>query len=160
MLYELSEEYEKKEYGYELAVKTDIARIFLWIVRYWHDLNIDLSDDLLLSDDMIKIIQKVINYVFENYSDDIKAYEMADMCNLSYSYFSRIFKHYMKKSFSEYVTFVRITNAQKLLMSTDDAVTKIASECGFATSSYSIKVFKRYYGGSPTQFRKSLLKKS
>ena len=155
LMHEMRDEYDKKQYGYELAVKTDISRIFLWIVRYWHARNADISNEYEMNEEMIGIIKKVLEYVSENYGDDIKAYEIAGMCNLSYSYFSRIFKQYMKKSFSEYVNFIRIMNAEKLLVSTDRPITDIASECGFGTSSYFIKLFRQSTGMSPMHFRKS-----
>lgn len=156
MMNEIFEEYKKKEYGYELAVKTDIARIFLWIVRYWHSLNIDFSAPDISSQDMIERMKMALDFISKNYYDDIKASEVAEMCNLSYSYFSRIFKQYMRKSFSEYLNYIRMSNAEKLLVSTDMPITQIASECGFATSSYFIKLFREYKGMSPKQFRKTI----
>lgn len=158
LMYEILNESLNHDYAYELAIKASISRIFLWIVRYWHKLNVDLSNEQLPNKDMLEIIQKSLDFVAQNYYDDIKASEVAKMCNLSYSYFSRIFKQYMKKSFSEYVTYIRITNAEKLLVSTDMPITTIASECGFATSSYFIKLFHQYKGMSPSQFRKSAVK--
>lgn len=155
MMNEILDEYRNKEYGYELALKTDIARIFLWIVRYWHNLNIDFSAPDISSRDMLERMQMALDFISKNYYDDIKASEVADMCNLSYSYFSRIFKQYMRKSFSEYLNYIRMSNAEKLLASTDMPITQIASECGFATSSYFIKMFREYKGISPKQFRKT-----
>lgn len=158
LMQELLEEFNKKEYAYELAVKTNISRIFLWIVRYWHSLNIDLSSPTIANEDMTKLMLSALDYISKNYSDDIKASEVAQMCHLSYSYFSRIFKQYMKKSFSEYLNYIRMSNAEKLLTSTDLPVTEIASKCGFANSSYFIKQFREHKGISPKQFRKMFMK--
>ena len=156
LLRELITEYFNKEYGYELALKTCISRIFLWITRYWNSLDVNLAPDSSINVEMIETIQKAIDYISKNYSDYIKAYEVAGICNLSYSYFSRIFKQYMKKSFSEYLNYVRIINAEKLLISTDMSMTDIAAECGFATSSYFIQQFRQFRGISPKQFKKNL----
>lgn len=140
-----------------MAVKTDISRIFLWIVRYWHNLNMDPENEYTLSDDLIKRMQTALDFISENYSDDIKASEVAKKCNLSYSYFSRIFKQYMKKSFTEYLNYVRITNAEKLLISGNYSITEIAGLCGFTTSSYFIQQFKQFKHMSPKQFKKALI---
>lgn len=158
LMQELLNEYLTKDFGYEIAVKTDISRIFLWIVRYWHSINADLSYDVVLNNDMIITMQKALDFVSANYMDDIKAYEVASICNLSYSYFSRIFKQYMKKSFSEYLNYIRIINAERLLILTDYNITEISAQCGFTTSSYFIQQFRRIRGISPKQFRKSLSK--
>lgn len=157
LMQELLEEFNKKEYAYELAVKTNISRIFLWIVRYWHSLDIDLSSPAIANEDMTKLILSALDYISKNYSDDIKASEIAQMCHLSYSYFSRIFKQYMKKSFSEYLNYIRMSNAEKLLTSTDLPVTEIASKCGFTNSSYFIKQFREHKGIPPKQFRKMFM---
>ena len=157
LMHEIHSEFSEKKYGYEMAVKTDISRIFLWIVRYWHNINMDPENEYILNDDMIKRIQTALDFISENYSDDIKASEVAKKCNLSYSYFSRVFKQYMKKSFTEYLNYVRITNAEKLLISGNYSVTEIAGLCGFATSSYFIQQFKQFKHMSPKQFKKALI---
>ncbi|MDY3929987.1 MAG: AraC family transcriptional regulator [Clostridia bacterium] len=157
LMHEICSEFNEKKYGYEMAVKTDISRIFLWIVRYWHNLNLNNDNTYFFDEDMIKRMQLALDFIAENYGDDIKASEVADICNLSYSYFSRIFKQYMKKSFTEYLNYIRITNAEKQLISGNKPITEIAVECGFTTSSYFIQQFKRVKGMSPKQFRKALM---
>ena len=151
------DEYRNKNVGFELALRANISKIFLWIVRYWHETNLDISNEGMGDHEMIKRIGKVCEYVNSNYGDDIKASEMADMINLSYSYFSRIFKQYMKKSFSEYLSYVRITHAEKILASTDKSITDIAMKCGFSATSYFIKQFKQQKGISPKQYRNKLI---
>ena len=150
------DEYNNKNVGFELALRANISKIFLWIVRYWHEMNLDISNEGIGDNEMISRIGKVCEYVNNNYNDDIKASEMADMINISYSYFSRIFKQYMKKSFSEYLSYVRIMHAEKILASTDRAITDIAMECGFSATSYFIKQFKQQKGISPKQYKKRL----
>ena len=82
---------------------------------------------------------------------------MARLCNMSYRYFSRIFKRVMNKSFNDYLNFVRITEAEKLLTATDMNITEIAYATGFSSSSYFIKIFSKYKNVSPSRFRKRFL---
>lgn len=155
---DILKEENNKKYGYELAIRANISLIFLWIIRYWDENNADILNSGTDDIEMIELIEGVCEYVNKNYNDDIKASEMADMCNLSYSYFSRKFKQYLKKSFSEYLSYIRVVNAQRLLVSTDKLITDIAIECGFSATSYFIKRFKEYNGISPKQYRKRLTK--
>jgi AraC-like DNA-binding protein len=150
-------ENQEKKYGYTLAMRANLTLIFLWIIRYWNEMNPEIANENITDIEMVERMQSVCEYVNDNYEDDIKASEMADMVNLSYSYFSRMFKQYMKKSFSEYLSYVRITHAEKKLVSTDKAITDIAMECGFSATSYFIKQFKRQKGISPKQYRKKLI---
>lgn len=152
-------EFINKDYGYEMAVKTAVSRIFLWIVRYWYNHNeTKIYSREHIRDDMIEWLEKALEYVNENYSYDIKAAEVAKFCSLSYSYFTRVFKRCMKKSFSEYLCYVRITNAEKLLASTDMSITDIALRCGFSCSSYFIKQFREIKGVSPKRYRNEILR--
>lgn len=155
LIHNILDEYSKKEYGFELAVKADICRIFLWILRHWNDMGITIPHTDSLYHEHIKSIQKVLEYLAEHYSEDVTAEDMAKLANLSYSYFSRVFKQIMNRSFNDYLNFIRITEAEKLLISTDKNITEIAVETGFSSSSYFIKVFDKYKKISPSQFRKN-----
>ena len=101
------------------------------------------------------IIQKALECVQKNpqYAD-LKS--VADECGLSYSYLSRVFKRVMKKSFSEYVNYIRITEAQRLLASTEKSITEIAQDVGFSTASYFIDTFKKQVHVTPSKFRSNL----
>jgi len=102
---------------------------------------------------MVKRIQSVFDYIENNYQYNITAQEMAQRCNLSYSYFSRIFTRIMKRSFREYLNYVRITKAEHLLTASELNITEIALQVGFSTSSYFIQQFKRYKDISPKQYQ-------
>lgn len=154
MLQEILLEFSKKEYGFELAIKAHICNIFLWILRYWHKSGVELNIYSDTNEELYKKLQEVFYYVGEHYESDVKAADMAKLCNMSYSYFSRSFNRVMKTSFNEYLNYVRITEAEKLLISTELNVTEIAMEVGFATASYFIKQFKLYKNISPKQFKK------
>lgn len=150
-------EWEKKEYGYEIALRVYTIKIVLWLIRRWNAENptarIDISGE---SEDSIKIIQKSIEFAQNNFAT-ATSFEAARVCNLSYSYFSRIFKRIMKKSFTEYVNYVRITEAQRMLASTDKTITDIALDIGFSTTSYFIDKFKRQVNMTPMQFRRKYM---
>lgn len=150
-------EYQSSLYGYELALRSDICRIFVWILRYWNSNGIDFIEGTTMTSEHIKSIQSVLEYITDHYNEDISAESMARLANMSYSYFSRTFRQIMNKSFNDYLNYVRITEAEKLLISTDKNITEIAYDTGFSSSSYFIKVFDKYKGISPSSFRKKFL---
>lgn len=153
-LFEIYEENKKKGYGYEIAVRTKINEIFLWFLRYWHKKNVNIDLNIAAHEGAAKRLQDVFEYVSKNYGSDISAADMAELCSMSYSYFSRTFKKIMKKSFSEYLTYVRISEAEKLLITSDMNITEIAMQVGFSTTSYFIQQFKNIKLISPKQYRK------
>ena len=157
LLYEILKEDKMKAYGYELAIKNHIGRIFLWILRYFHETCTDFVLSQLSDITFIKRLQPSFDYVLEHYPEELKATDMAALCNMSSSYFSRTFNQQMGMNFNEYVNYIRIMEAEKLLVSTLMNITEIANAIGFSTTSYFIKLFKNYKNISPKQFRKEFV---
>lgn len=151
---EIVQEESEKKYGYELAVKNHIGRIFLWILRYWNAKEEDVYEENAGDRNLRNQLQPVLQYVSEQYAGDIKAEEMAKLCHMSYSYFSRTFHRIMKMNFREYLNHVRIAAAEQMLVSTTLSITEIGVEVGFTTTSYFIKMFQSYKHITPKQFRK------
>lgn len=163
LLYEITKEFETKSFGYELAIQNHIGRIFLWILRYFHETSSEFMQSDLTDLELIKRLQPSLDYISEHFNEEIKATYMASLCNMSSSYFSRTFNTQMRMNFNEYVNYVRIMEAEKLLVSTTMNITEIANVVGFSTTSYFIKLFKEYKKLSPKQFKKEfviLLEKS
>lgn len=153
---EMNKEWQNKEYGYEIAIRSSILKIFLWILRYWQQNNPSIIDNFKFPDETLKAIQASIEYVSENYIE-ITEQEVAEHCNLSYSYFSRTFKKVMNQSFTEYLNSFRLTKAEQMLITTDKSIAEISDSLGFSTPSYFIQQFKKRKSISPKQFRINLI---
>ena len=99
------------------------------------------------------IVQKAVLYICENYEKDISLSFLAKKFALSESHFSRQFKMYTGFGVSEYISTVRVKNAEKLLVTTKLSVTDVAQKCGFGSSSYFASVFKKIRGITPLAVR-------
>ncbi len=104
-------------------------------------------------------INKVRNFVRENYGKSIKIKEVAGITGFSVNGFSRFFKQHTGLNFSDYINEVRIEQAIYLLRKTDDTIEGIAYSCGFNTARYFNKVFKRHQGISPGKFRNNMTRR-
>lgn len=153
LLYQILEEYKEQSYGYELAIKNHIGRIFLWILRYLHQSGTCFSMGLDINTTRIKCLQPALDYILTHYNEQLKATDLAILCGMSYSHFSRTFNKEMKMNFSEYINYIRIMEAERLLITTEMNITEIALIVGFTTTSYFIKLFKHYKKVSPRRFR-------
>jgi AraC-like DNA-binding protein len=146
---EILSEYEKKEYGFELAIRSAISRLFLQILRSWHSdgetVKQQDNDDITM--------EKVMSYVEQNYMDEVLATTAARISGMSYSYFSRFFKRAAGMSFTEYLNSVRIEKAAEMLLSSTKTVTEIAMDTGFSSTSYFIARFKEQKRMTPASFR-------
>lgn len=157
LLKEIRNEDDNKKYGFELAIRTHIGIIFLWILRSWNQKGLDLNIDSGLNQNTTELLQKVFEYIDNNYSEPISIDDMAKLCGMSYSYFSRIFKKITHKNFTSYVNFIRVAKAENILTTTDLTVTDIALSVGFTTTSYFIKQFKIYKNITPKQYRQNFI---
>jgi AraC-like DNA-binding protein len=100
----------------------------------------------------------VYEYVMHNFQGKVSLEEAAQISNLSVSAFSRFFKSRVNKSFSDFLTDVRISHACKLLHESDLNISEISYECGFFTLSNFNKLFKERLKLTPAQYRKEFLK--
>lgn len=152
VFHELLKDYTNKTYCYEFAIRTNICRIFLWILRYWNQNGLTVHS-AINDDRLIKQFKPVLEYINKNCTQNISAWDMAEFCHMSYSYFSRTFKKVVNKSFREYLNYQRIRQAALLLATTDLSITDIAMQTGFSSSSYFIQQFKLIKHVSPKLFR-------
>lgn len=147
---EIMDEWNKKDYAFELAIRADILKIFTQILRYWKE-----RGALSVDKNLPESIKKALVYITENY-ETVTERDAAGISGLSYNHFSNTFKSAMGQSFKSYLISVRIKAAERLLISTDKSMTEIAMETGFTTSSHFIANFKRYKGVTPKKFRINL----
>ena len=148
----LMEEWDRQEFGYELSLRADVTRIFLYILRRWREKNLSLVEAPMLSAQR-ELMQRAVSYIHGHYSD-LTEETAAAACGVSPAYLSRSFKKGMQITFSAYVTGVRLREGERLLLTTDDSVTDIAQSVGFSTSAYFIARFREAHGVTPSRYRR------
>lgn len=99
------------------------------------------------------IIQPALNYIRENHVLEIKLQTVAEMCDVSPSYFSKLFKKVTGVNLITYINKARIEHGKHELLTSNKSVQVIAKEVGFDDSGYFIKVFKGETGVTPNSFR-------
>ena len=102
-------------------------------------------------------IDIVLQFIMENYSSDIYIEKIASKLNMSVPSFSRYFKHHTKKTFSNYVTEIRISHACRLLLEDNYNISEICYQSGFDTLSNYYRHFKKYVGIIPKEYKKRFL---
>ncbi|MDC7292417.1 MULTISPECIES: helix-turn-helix domain-containing protein [unclassified Butyrivibrio] len=98
---------------------------------------------------------EISSFIHANYKDDISLASLSERFFISPSYLSREFKQVTGFNISNYIQLTRIKNAQYRLVSTNDKISAIASDCGFASFSQFNRIFNRISGSSPREYRQS-----
>jgi AraC-like DNA-binding protein len=98
-------------------------------------------------------INKVCNYLEQNFSKPIGIDEAAKIINISKSAFCKFFKRTTGKTFSDYLNEIRIGYACYQLLETDKPIASIARTAGFDSVSYFNRVFTKKKNSTPREFR-------
>ena len=102
-----------------------------------------------------ELISKVENYINENYLEDLSLIHVAQVFYISPIYLSQTFKKQTGQLYLDYVTQVKISAAQKMLLTTNLMVYEIADRLHYKDSKYFSKLFEKKTGKKPSEFRKS-----
>ncbi|TYP76854.1 AraC family transcriptional regulator [Paenibacillus methanolicus] len=104
-------------------------------------------------DSLIASIDRIIQ---QNYADrELSLNKIAELLDLSPAYLGRIFKQITNKSLPDYVNEFRIVRAKELLASTPHSIEEISQRTGYNQSTYFYKVFKKYAGITPAEYRQN-----
>lgn len=99
-------------------------------------------------------IERSIRYFNERYKEEINIEEYAKSLHISPCWFSRRFKQVTKVTPLQYIISIRLANAKMLLETKDYNVTETAYAVGFKNPLYFSKLFRKYIGASPSEYKK------
>lgn len=98
-------------------------------------------------------ISPVLDYIHQNYSEDLSLEKLSRILNINEQYFCRLFKKATGSNITDYINFIRIYNAEKM-MKTNMNITEIAEHTGFSSISYFNRIFKKYKQYTPNEYKK------
>ena len=98
-------------------------------------------------------IQMAVGYIQEHFGENLTVNDLAEHYGMSPNYFSSMFKKEMSRSAVNYITELRINQARELLYHSELSVVDISKKVGYEDSQYFFRVFKKYLGMTPLQYR-------
>ncbi|MCI8598262.1 MAG: AraC family transcriptional regulator [Lachnospiraceae bacterium] len=105
----------------------------------------------------VEIIEKVISYMNQNYKQDISLSKMAEDVYMSVPYLSKIFKEHTSRTFTDYLTQIRIDASIDLLKHSNTKIKDIAIHVGYANTLSYIRAFKKLNKMTPSEFRETII---
>ena len=100
-----------------------------------------------------ELIGRVITLISYDLTAELSLTDIAKKLNVNSSYLSALFKKECGETLTEYVNRKRMEAAAFILTHTDKQIQTVAEECGILDVNYFIKLFKKRYGLTPTQYR-------
>lgn len=102
-------------------------------------------------------LRSIIFYCTRHYTGDLSLSVLADKLGLNRYYISHLFSRKLGMRFNDYVNSLRISEACRMLLNSDDSVTDICFHVGFGTLRTFNRAFIRHTGRTPSEYRKSAL---
>ncbi len=101
-------------------------------------------------------LKELLNWIHDHFSGPLSIADASMRMNFSEAYFCRFFKKATHMSFTEYLNDYRLRKAAEKLLLTSQSVTEISQSNGFENEAYFFRLFKRRFGITPLQYRKSV----
>lgn len=120
------------------------------VSNQYFDLNTEAQDTSLLT--------PAFDYIHDNLDGDLSIKKVASICNISPSYFSKLFARENLGTYTDYINKKRIERTKHFLASTKLSINEISEKLGFCDCGYFIKVFSKFEGVTPAAYRTLITK--
>lgn len=135
----------------DVMIRADIVRLYSLLVRHFRRETTSGEQSLV----QFQNFQNALQYIADNYRENITLADIARVTNYNPVYVSTLFVTYTGVNFKTYLDSFRINQAVKLAKGTDLTFTDISAKCGFDNIRTFNNVFKRITGMTPSQLRKT-----
>ncbi len=96
---------------------------------------------------------QITQYLLEHFQEEITRERVAEQFQISAGHVSHLFQRYCKDSFCDYLLNLRLQLAARMLREEHLTIGEIAGECGFGSTTYFIRQFRRNHGVTPGEYR-------
>lgn len=105
-----------------------------------------------IADNVTPAFSELIQYINTNYQHKHTLESLSKQFNLGANYICNLFSKHYNSTLTRYITELRMSAALQMMETKGKAFKEIAIDCGYTDYYYFCKVFKEYYGASPTSF--------
>jgi AraC-like DNA-binding protein len=151
IVYRIIRDLKHPQTAHALQVKLLAIDVMLFLARC---LERYAEDDSESDPPIHRKISDIAAYINTHYMRPLTLAQLSETFSLSPHYISRIFKEKTGFSFIQYLTYVRIGEAKRLLRESDRKVLEIADQVGFENLAHFNRVFKQTVQLSPSQYRR------
>lgn len=152
-LFLINEYYETESTHKDLLITSALFHLIYLLVEH---LSIEKKDKIELKSEKNKHrIISIINYIDDNYQEDLTIEQLSEVFHLSEGHLSKLFKENLGMTIKAYISQTRAKEVRNALLTSDLPLIDIAIMCGFPNVKSMNKVFKDLYQCTPSQFRRN-----
>lgn len=152
-LFLINEYYETESNHKDLLIYSALYHLIYLLVEH---LSVDKKDKVELKSEKNKHrIISIINYIDDNYQEDLTIEQLSEVFHLSEGHLSKLFKENLGMTIKAYISQTRAKEVRNALLTSDLPLIDIAITCGFPNVKSMNKVFKDLYQCTPSQFRRN-----
>lgn len=146
----IMEENNSNQYGKYFMLKSYLMKFILLIIREKE--NLELPET---TSNKSKVSKEISEYFHNHFSEKISLDQIAKNMYLSPFYISKIFKEEIGDTPINYLIKIRLEHAKDLLLKASNLnIKEISCIVGYEDAYYFSKLFKKYYGSSPAEYKK------
>lgn len=152
-LFLINEYYETESIHKDLLITSALFHLIYLLVEH---LSVEKKDKVELKSEKNKHrIISIINYIDDNYQEDLTIEQLSEVFHLSEGHLSKLFKENLGMTIKAYISQTRAKEVRNALLTSDLPLIDIAIMCGFPNVKSMNKVFKDLYQCTPSQFRRN-----
>lgn len=149
----LMDQIRTQGYGYRQCVRGLAYTLLMEIAKINYTNENQFKAAIQPRTDKTQKIAKALDYIDEHYWEKIKVSDIAEAAFISTTYLRKLFMDYCMMPPMQYVNYVRINAACKLMRKTDDNINEVARKVGYENLTTFINNFKIYTGETPKQWK-------
>ena len=136
--------------GWEMAVKANL----FWLFYHLYRLDLVHRAERIDESRESESVQPAIDYIRENYAEEISIKTLSSLCGFSETYFMKLFKKATGMTCVDYINGVRLSQAANHLLVTSSSIIDVALGVGYNNVSYFNRQFKSVYNVTPKEYRR------
>lgn len=136
----LSEIHEVKDLG---ILKKSLQDLFNIIINRLNEKETTISP----------VVYQILKYIHKNYNEELSLKTLSFQFNINTTYLGQLFKKDTGVSFPNYLNNYRVEMAKQYLLESNLKTAQIAKKVGYMDPNYFYRIFKKYVGVSPTDYK-------
>ncbi|GAE28853.1 AraC family transcriptional regulator [Alkalihalobacillus hemicellulosilyticus] len=145
-------EYNERQCESSLYIQALLIQLLILSKRLYEKQS-DSSSNIYHNQPSEVLISRVMKYIYDQLEKDLPLQQLAKEFHISEQHLCRQFRRWTGCTVVQYINAVRVNEAKRLLIETDEYINTISKKVGYSNHAHFCRVFKQHLGISPSTYR-------